>query len=278
MIGFSVLASVYEKVVPDHLDCALYSIYNQTLPPNEVVLVKDGPLTGRLDKIIQGYQSKYVKSFKVIELEKNGGLGKALRVGLLECSYEVVFRMDMDDICVENRFEKQLTYLINHPEVTVLGGAVEEFENKIGDLGIYRRMPTDYKNILRFAKFRNPLNHPTVAFRKSAILEIGSYEEMLLFEDYYLWIRLLSKGKKIENLPDILLYFRIGNDMVGRRHGLSYLRKEFFFYLNVWKSGYITNAIFFIIICVRLPLRLIPKKVLELTYSSVLRKKYSRDK
>ena len=270
MQKFSVLMSLYDKERPENLCLALNSLCNQTLPPDQIVMVYDGPITKELEATVDKFINQF-KELKVVKLKVNKGLGKALSYGVLHCSHELIARMDTDDICYPNRFEKQINHLIDNANVSVLGCTLQEFEYKPNDLGIYRKLPTSYDQILRFAKYRNPLNHPIVVFRKSHILSVGSYKDMPLFEDYFLWIRLLQKGHTLTNLGDSLLHFRIGNDMIGRRHGISYLKKEFHFLRSIKNLGFITTKEYIFSILVKAPLRILPKIFLKFIYKNFLR-------
>ena len=255
---------------PDNLHKSLSSLYAQTLNPSEIVLVYDGPIRKELQEVVNSFLEKF-ENLKVILLNQNVGLGKALNHGLAYCSYDIVARMDTDDICYPDRFEKQITYLRQNVEISVLGAAVQEFKNEPGDLKRFRKLPSNTEQIKRFAQFRNPLNHPSVVFKKSHVIAAGSYQDMPLFEDFYLWIRLIQSGYRITNLSEPLLHFRIGNNMIGRRHGLGYFRKELTFLKAARTLNFITNFQFLISIALKLPLRLMPKKFLELVYKFLLR-------
>jgi len=223
-VKFSVLMSVYYKETPEFLDLSLKSVLiDQTVVPSEVVLVKDGPLTNDLEMVLSNYLSLFPKIIKIVALEENVGLGKALQIGLEHCKYDLVMRMDTDDIAVKNRFELQLTYMIKHPDVSVVGGKIGEFlESPDEELRI-KDMPIEYQDVVKYSKFRNPLNHMTVCFRKKDVLEVGNYQPMLYLEDHYLWARLLVAGKKIANLSDLLVKVRIGNGFYERRGTNKYL-------------------------------------------------------
>jgi len=270
-IQFSVLMSTYYNDNPIHLKEALDSIFHQTYPPSEVVLVEDGILTKKLYEVLDIYIERYKGIFKRVKINKNSGLGNALNIGLNNCSFELVARMDSDDICVRDRFEKQYNFLINNPNVAVLGTIVEEFNKKIGDLSILRKSPCDYLKILKYSKFRNPFNHPTVMFRKNMILKADSYESVPFFEDYYLWIKLLNNGVLIQNLNEPLLYFRIGNDLISRRSGFRYLKNEFNFLLKIYKIGFINFHELVINIILKSPIRLCPNFFILFIYKNVLR-------
>lgn len=214
-IKFSVLMSVYAKENPKYLEEALNSVFNQTLKPSEVVLVEDGSLTQELESIIIAFEKKY-KELRVIRFKKNRGLGPALNDGLKECKYDYIARMDTDDICRKDRFEKQINYLIKHPKIDVLGSNIYEFKESIKEDMRIKKMPTGEK-IKSYIKKRNPLNHMTVCFKKKSVIDCGSYKSMLYLEDYYLWVRMFVKGKVIENINDELVYARVGNGFEKRR-------------------------------------------------------------
>lgn len=231
--GFSVLMSVYKKENSAFLKLALKSIWNdQVLKPNEIVIVKDGPLTDELNEALEAFSKE--KPVKLIQLDKNYGLGIALNKGLQECTYDIVARMDSDDISKPNRFKTQLAKFKEDPELDVIGAAIDEFESDIDQVKATRRLPEGGPELYRLATKRNPMNHPVVMFRKEAVLAVGGYKHFPLFEDYYLWARMMVNGSKFYNCPESLLYFRFSTNTYNRRAGLSYaltelkLEKEFF--------------------------------------------------
>jgi glycosyltransferase involved in cell wall biosynthesis len=267
VIPFSILICVYAKDEPGALDISLASIVHQLEQDTaEIILVKDGPLTNELNQVIEVYTNKYPGLFKVVSLNVNNGLGKALNEGLRHCSHSLVARMDADDICTPDRFSKQLQFMEQHPDVSIIGGQIEEFIEVPGDLKRIRRVPLDHDSIITYARTRSPFNHPSVMFRKEAILSVGSYVHMPQFEDYYLWIRLIKAGHRTANLSETILYFRTGNDMVGRRHGFGYMRKEYNFIHAMREFGFISSRQFIMLLLLRLPMRLLPKPILTIVY------------
>lgn len=271
---FSVLMSVYYKENAKYLIEAIDSILNQTIRPSEIVIVCDGLLTSELNIVIDEYEKKYGNLFKVIRYKHNRGLGYALSIGLKECSNELVARMDTDDISVENRFELQLKYFINHPDCSVLGGQIKEFEGSLDNVLGIRHVPLNTCEINKFIKKRNPLNHMTVMYKKSQILNVGNYQEFYLLEDYFLWCRMYANGYKICNLEDILVYARSGVDMYKRRGGFKYFLS--FFKLEKYKlrEGIINNINFVILICERFFLQVIcPNNLRGMIYKRFARKK-----
>lgn len=274
MLKFSVLMSVYFKENPRYFRQSLDSIFKQTLLPNEIVLIKDGPLPIELEAVITEYINNYPEIFKIIPLIENKGLGNALAIGVVQCSYEIIARMDTDDICVSNRFEKQIKFLNSNPDIALVGSNVEEFNSIPGDLKRYRKMPEQGVALKKYSRFRNPVNHPSVMFRKNKVLEAGNYNgDILLFEDFSLFIRMLSKGGNFYNIQECLLYFRsgVGIEVIKRRSGLFYIKNEWKFSKLALKIGSLNIFEWFFYITTKLPLRLLPPKVILYIYNQFLR-------
>ncbi len=201
----------------------------------------------------------------VVGYEENKGLAYALAFGLQFVKTELVARMDSDDVCLPDRFEKQLRFMEDNPEIAICSGAIDEFYENPKEPVSVRRVPLSPEEITKRLKRRCPFNHVTVMFCKSAVESVGSYQSVAYFEDYDLWFRLLMAGFKGANLPDILVHVRIGNDMIGRRHGFSYVRYELNF-LNLERSrGYLSFGEYVGAIAMRIPVRLLPKRASGLT-------------
>jgi len=266
---FSVLMSVYLNDKPEHLDRALQSLVNQTVRPTEIVMVKDGPITLRLEAIIERYSERM--NIKVVALESNVGLGQALRAGLPQCTSEIVARMDSDDICDPKRFAKQLDYMRAHPEIDVVGTWISEFDEDESNVYAYRKLPIDPAELLRFAKSRVPVNHVSVLFKKQAVLDAGGYSNMRGLEDYPLWGRMLVKGYKFANIPEYLVNVRAGKDMINRRGGIGYLISEIKMQIDFLKLGFINIIEFAINILVRFGLRLMPNRLRRYVYLKAFR-------
>lgn len=214
---FSVLSSVYFKENPEYLRLSLDSIFNQSFNPNEVVLIKDGSLTSELDLIIDEYQNKY-QSLKVILLKENKGLAVALNEGLKYCSYELVARMDTDDIAHPNRFERQSNFMNENKHIDVVGS----FATKIDEYGIEKeimKVPVTHEEILKYI-WTCPFIHPSVMFRKNKIQNIGSYNPNVgpRQDDYELWFRCAINGLKFANIPEPLLYYRFFSDSLRKNN------------------------------------------------------------
>jgi len=269
---FSVLMSIYYKENPEWFRTALDSVVNQTLMPDEIVLVEDGQLTDELYKIIEEYKTKYTNLFKIVILEKNSGLGEALRVGVLNCSYELIARMDTDDIARNDRFEKQIQYLKEHKDIDIVGSWVTEFEGDTENIIAYRNLPESYEDVYEYAKFRCPLSHMSVIMKKSAIIDSGNYIEIKFVEDYYLWARVLKKGYKVVNIPEYLVNVRAGNDMLKRRANLSYFfNGEYQLQKELLNINFINKMQFLKNIISKFLLRALPYHLMAFVYSKFLR-------
>jgi len=268
MQKFSVLMSVYIKEKPEHLDECLDSLKNQTIQPSEVVLVQDGPLSCELIDIINNWKNQL--NIVDVILEENKGLGQALNIGLKHCSYEIVARMDSDDICVPDRFEYQLE-IIKKDDIDLVGSWVSEFHTDPNIHTSLRQVPSTHKDIIKFAQLRNPLNHPTVMYKKSVIQKHGSYEDVLYFEDYFLWLKLLSNNIKMHNIQRPLVQMRAGPNLLARRRGLDYIRKELNFLNLSLERNYIKISSYLIGLLIKLPIRLLPRSPISLVYK-LLRK------
>lgn len=276
-MNFSVLMSIYIKEKASFLNECFESIWiKQCFKPNEIVVVLDGPITPDLSKVLVFWKSILNDVLKIIILEKNVGLGNALNIGLRNCSNEWVFRMDTDDICMPDRFEKQLAFIESNPDVVLFGGQVLEFENEPNDFQVLKSVPTTNEEIRLFSQKRCPFNHMTVAYKKSIILELGGYQHHLFMEDYNLWLRVIGADYKVANLADVVLYARVGNGMHARRKGLEYIKSEKQL-LNLKKDLKLQNPLYAnMLFLIRSMFRLMPSALLGKIYNTFLRKKVSR--
>ena len=273
-MNFSVLLSLYHKENPIALGQCFKSIWkDQSIQPSEIVLVLDGPIGEELSQCVQKWQRIIGKSLRVIPLSQNVGLGKALNKGLEHCSNEWVFRMDTDDICVEKRFEYQLQFIKNNPNVVLFGGQILEFDKNVNDANKLKPVPEEYSDILTFSKNRNPFNHMTVAYKKSIILSLHGYQHHLFMEDYNLWLRVISKGYEVANLSQVLVYARVGNGMHARRRGSEYIKseKQLLDLKIALKTQSLISA--YVTFILRSFFRFLPSNLLGFVYNNLLRKK-----
>lgn len=244
MIAYSVLMSVYAKERPEYLKAAIDSMLSQTEKPSEFVLVKDGPLTPELESVIAGYSESPL--FRTLALEKNCGLGEALRLGVLACKNEFIARMDSDDISLPARLEKELSVFAQNPEIDVVGCFEGEFWDHPEKPFATHKVPESHEEIFRFMKLRCGLLHPTVVFKKSAVLKAGNYRSSYLLEDYDLFVRMLQSGAKTQNVPEALYLLRVNPALFSRRGGLKYAGTLFRFRLGLWRSKFISFGQFLV--------------------------------
>ena len=239
MSNFSVCLSVYKGDDCSDFQLALHSIFNQSLMPNEVILVVDGPVSVGIDDVIATYSSNY-NQIKVIRLERNYGHAIARRTCINAANNEFVAIMDSDDIALPFRFEKQVVFLELKPDICVCGGQINEFIGNADHIVGRRVVPCEDEEIRHYIKYRCPFNQMTVMMRRSKVLEAGNYQEWYCDEDYYLWIRMMIAGCKFANLPDTLVHVRVGKDMYARRGGLKYFKSEAKLQKYMWDNDIIS--------------------------------------
>ncbi|WP_413287808.1 glycosyltransferase [Bdellovibrio sp. HCB337] len=266
---FSVLMAIYRNDNPAWLRESIDSLLNQTLKASEILIVKDGPLTEELETLLASYKDP---SLVYLPLEKNGGLAMALRQGIEACKNELIARMDSDDVCHPDRFRLQYETFQQHPEVSLVGTSVIEFEHTIEDATFIRELPEGGPELLKYGKHRSPTNHATVMYRKSAVLAAGNYQNFLWNEDYHLWARMIQKGFLFKNIKPALLYVRGGQSMYRRRGGIRYAIQDIKLQKYFYKIGYANILDVTINLATRLPVRLFPNTVRQFVYEKFLRK------
>lgn len=247
MAKFSVCTSVYKNDKPEYVRVALDSLLvKQSVKPSEIVLVQDGPVPVGLSELLSEYEAKYGELMHIIRLEKNGGLGNALRLGVENAKYDICARMDSDDIAMPDRFEKQLAHMEAHPECDIVGGQITEFIDSPDNIVGKRVVPCDNEAIYQYMRSRCALNHPTVMFKKKSLVDAGNYQDWFWNEDYYMWIRMMERGCIFANLPDVLVNMRSGLDQYGRRGGKKYFDSEIGIKKLMLEKGMITRKEFVI--------------------------------
>ncbi|SMO83526.1 glycosyltransferase [Halorubrum cibi] len=268
---FSVLIATYEGDDPDDLLRALQSVIDQPVRPDEIVVVADGPLTTELEAALDDFESAHPDLLTRRSLPTNQGLGAALNHGVEACSHEWIARMDSDDIAVEDRFEQQLNHLDKNRETDVLGGYIGEFNQDPDDLNQIREVPTTYEDIASMGRFRCPMNHPSVMFRRSAVIGAGNYRSLRSMQDYELWMRMLSQGYMLENLPTVLVKCHAGDDLYHRRGGISYAKTDYTVQRQLLRMGSISLPRFVFNLLIRIPIRLLPARIRGQIYKRILR-------
>lgn len=270
-IDLSVLLPVYRGDDPETLRAAIESVVEQSRPPDELVIVRDGLLSRALNTVIDYFRNEAHVPVKRVTLSENLGLGGALREGLQHCEGEFTARMDADDLSVPRRFDMQTTYLERHPDVDLLGGYISEFDDDPADPLAIREVPTEHDEIADMARFRSPFNHATVVMRTEAALNAGNYRAVNYMEDWDLWSRMLLDGATASNLPEVLLHVRAGEAMYGRRGGIGYTRAEFGRQTEFLRRGFVTPGQYLRNLIVRVPVRVVPDSVRGAIYRRFLR-------
>ena len=270
---FSILMSLYHREKAEFLDLSLRSVWtDQKIAPNEVIFVIDGPISDNLICIVEKWKKTIGTSFKTVFLHQNVGLGNALNEGLKHCSNDWVFRMDTDDICTSDRFEKQIAFIKQNPDVVLFSSQVMEFNKDITDADVIKSVPLTHDEIKKFAQKRCPFNHMTVVYKRDVILSLGGYQHHLFMEDYNLWLRVIGNNYKVANLPDVLLYARVGNGMHARRKGFQYIKSEKQL-LDLKKQLKLQNPVYAnMLFLIRSAFRLLPANMLGKIYNTFLRK------
>ena len=272
MEKFSVLMSVYSKEKAEYFDLALESnLTNQTLRPDEFVLVCDGKLTPELEAVIDKYRKLVPDVLKVYRKE-NGGLGKALNFGLPKCSFPLVARSDSDDVCAPDRFEKQIRYFAEHPDVGIISSYVDEFDEDWTKPLHTKTLPLTHEELWEMAKFRNPINHMSVVMRKDDVLGIGSYRHIPYIEDYELWVRAMINGIRFANVDKVLVHARVGNGMLKRRGTRKYIKSWHIMNRYMVQHGMIGNVVYVRNMIAVIVFVFTPIGLKEFVYRKILRK------
>nr|WP_314898207.1 glycosyltransferase [uncultured Flavobacterium sp.] len=269
---FSVVIAVYYKDNPQHFVEAIESLLGQTHMPSEIIIVVDGSVNNDLEKILKDYS--IINLFKIIRLPKNRGLANALNKGVQEAKYSIVARMDADDICFRDRFEKQIAYMLEG-NLDIVGGQIVEFGTDIKDIVSERKVPIKHDDLVVFMKLRSPFSHPAILFKKEVFNLLEGYDINIFPEDYDFFVRAYLKGFKFGNLNDKILWFRLGEDnanAIKRRWGKNYAINEFKLYIKFYKIGFYTFLDFLKAVFLKIPVRLLPFFIYKYIYFNVLRK------
>jgi glycosyltransferase involved in cell wall biosynthesis len=258
---FSVLIPLYYKEQPERVRAALESVAQQTLAPDEVVIVKDAGLPEGLERVVQA-AGKRLK-IRAVQMDDRVDLGTALQRGLLECSHDVVARVDTDDLSRADRFARQIEYLESNPGVDVIGSWVAEFDGSPDRIYAWKKFPSSHDEIRRFAKRRCPMGHMTMMFRKKAVLDAGNYQRFrgIGMEDYDLWVRMLLKGSRFANIPEPLVNACAGSDLSRRRGGLRHAYNEVMLQRRFLDLGFLTLWEFLVNLATRVPFVMIPSRL-----------------
>jgi len=265
MENYSVLMTVNKNDSAQYFVDSVNSMLNQSLLTDDFVIICDGPIPNELNSYVEYFERKF-HYFKILHLDSNVGLGAALKIGVPLCKNELIARMDADDIAKRERCEHEVKYLYHNPNCVLVGSSMNEFENDPNLKIRLKKVPIGLDNIKKYAKCRNPFNHSTVMFRKTAVIEAGNYSEMRTNQDVELWIRMLNKGYLCENLDETLVDFRFDSSTYMRRKDIKNIR----LLLQVWKEfkkkGYCSSADYCLVWLVQMIMLLMPEGVIRWCY------------
>ena len=270
MMNYSILQSVYKSDNPEYLRVSIESMLAQTMGSDDYVIVEDGPLTEELECVIAGFEQSRPE-MKVVRLEANVGLGRALNAGLEVCRNELVARMDSDDISVPERCERLVSCFEADPSLDIVGSHVREFvgtpDNVVGE----RRVPVDNESIHRYLRRRDPFNHPAVMFRKSKVLACGSYGDYRKNQDTDLWFKLLGHGCKGANVDDYLLFFRFDEGTYRKRKSWANTKTLLDIRWKAFKDGQCSFWDFCFVAAAQTAIYLMPTGLQRFIYKHILR-------
>lgn len=269
---YSVLMTIYKKDNPQYFKMALMSMVKQTKMPDEIVLVKDGPVTDELQKIIDDVCKIYPDLIVQVQLSKNKGLGRALNEGIKVCKNDIIARMDSDDYSMPERCEKQLKEFEKNPSLDIVGCPVKEFVGDINNIVGERTVPFSNEDINKFVKRRDPFNHPTVMYKKSSLEKVGCYSDYRKNQDTDLWIKMFSNGSVGMNLPEPLVMFRFDDNTYKKRK--SWVNTKTLIEIR-WKSfrkGFNSLSELIGIAIVQMSIYILPISFQRFVYNKILRR------
>jgi glycosyltransferase involved in cell wall biosynthesis len=269
---YTALISLYAKEKPEYLHESMASVFAQTVQPEQIVVVKDGPLTSELDMALEEYDAEHPNLFTFISYSENKGLWYALRQGIPACRNEFIMRMDTDDYSLPTRAETQLTVYARHPELGCVGSVVVEFSENISNPVSFVDLPELDAEIRKFGKKRCPFRHPTLMYRKSAVERAGNYQQMPTFEDYDLYMRLASAGCRFYNIQKPLVYVRSNPDFFARRGGMAYMHNMMHFETTCLRRSDISFFEYLATVVPRVAVCLMPNSLRTSVYTRFLRK------
>lgn len=262
---------VYDKEIPANFNDSLESMLMQSYPPSEFVLVCDGKLTNELNIIAKSFESEFKDIFRIVRIEENVSLGQALNIGIASCKNDYIIKMDSDDISQPDRCETQMRVFALDPELDILGGYVEEFDSETGKAIALKKCPLHHTDIMKFARRRNPFNRQTVAFKKAKAFKAGGYTDFTYCSDYEFAVRMLSHGAKAQNLPIMLVRYRVHQNYRKKKRWDN--TKAFISVRHrIYKSGFSGFFDFLIPVCAQLMMFILPNKFTDIVYKKLLRK------
>ncbi len=268
---YSVLMSVYKGEKAEFFKLSLKSIFEQTKPPEQIVVVCDGRLTRELNSVINKYLKLYPNILTVYRLKNNMGTGYAANIGLKLCRNEIIAKMDSDDVAYTNRCEKQLNEFEKDKNLDMLGGFISEFEGNIENEIAIKKVPLTHKEILKYSKRRNPFNNQTLMYKKSKAIKCGGYTCNTRCEDYDFIVKMIMSGAKCKNLSDVLVHYRLDGGAYERRKNWKNTVGFISVRYKNYKRGFCSFLDFLIPCAVQLLIFILPISFTKKLYLKLLR-------
>lgn len=274
----TVVVPIYKNNDARQLRVSLDSLQRQTLLPNEILVVADGPVSAGLEQVVSSFKFQVSGKNLPIEVnyqkfEQNEGLGEAMRKAVFVAKGDYIARMDADDICLPNRFEKQMNCFEKDANLSVVGGQIAEFDGDVENISGRRVVPLEHEEIVSYMKSRNGMNHVTTILKKKDLIDSGNYQSFFLLEDYYLWVRMIQCGCRFKNIKEDVVLVRAGKEQMDRRGGLEYFKRQCEVFKYMLKTDFISLPRFLASIIERGIVHvLLPVSMRSLFYSVFLRK------
>ncbi|MFD0691537.1 glycosyltransferase [Actinomadura fibrosa] len=266
---FTLLMTVYGGDREEYVREAFRSaVHEQTLRPDQVVLVQDGPVAPGLEACLRDLVEDSPVEVTFVRLDANRGLGPALDAGLQAARHDIVARMDADDIAMPHRFAEQVPLVRDGADL--VGAGLLEFGTDITDIVGRRTPPADPTDIARYSRLHDPFNHPTVVYRRSAVIAAGGYGDLPLMEDYWLFVRMIAGGARIANVAEPLVYYRVGDGAYERRGGRDLLRSELRLQREMRRERFISAPQYWRNVVVRGGYRFVPTAIRRPFYRMIV--------
>jgi len=275
---FSILMSIYYGTPPEFLDDSLESVFNQTYKKYEIIIVIDGKLTEKHYEVISYWKKIFNSKLVEFRIKENVGLAAALNKGLHVCKYEWVSRMDADDIMRNDRLLVQNEFISENKNIDVVGSWIDEYDESMKIKTGTRKVPVDHQGIIKFGKWRCPMNHMSVCYKKSAVLDVGGYNEKLKrSQDYALWANLIVNEYKFYNIPLSLVKVRTGANFFSKRNNFKVIKYDIKQRLFMHHIGFLNKVEVFFSLLFRIMVRLMPSYIVKKLYKYLRMKKSKFD-
>lgn len=261
-LNISVLIAVHYAINPIQVKVSIESIFHQKSIPRQIIIIADGPINAALSDYLSKINLKY-NQIMILYLKENKGLAFALNQGLQKSNYELIARLDPDDVVVNNRFYEQKKNFDKNQYLSVCGSYSQEtYKCKKKRLIKKPLMDNEIKAAM---KIKNPIIHSTVMFKKSDIQLVGGYPLIYKCQDYLLWIKCMEKSLIFKNIDKALVTSKLDKSLMKRRD-MKYFRFEKKIYSYMLEKKIINCYLFYLNILFRFILRSLPYPLKFLLY------------